>query len=131
MDTTRATHPPSSAGLSDARTSDGRPVPADLAQLGIRPSDVQVISEYCDTVSELLMRSQAEISRWKGLGDPGGERVAIACRRRGFPLGCVPDARARDAPQARPPSRASPADKRRASLAALDAAIATLEAQDA
>jgi hypothetical protein len=70
-----------------------KPIPADMAKLGIRAADVQVIAQYCDSVPDLLMRSKAEISRWKGLGDPGGDRVATACRRAGFPLGCVPDTR--------------------------------------
>jgi hypothetical protein len=85
---------------ADTLTRDGRPVPADLTRLGIRPSDVVIIAEYCDTPAELLMRSQAEISRWRGFGDPGGERVAKACARAKFPLGCVEDTRSKPEPRA-------------------------------
>lgn len=52
--------------------------------------DLAIIVEYCDSPAELLMRSEAEISRWRGLGPPGAERIAKKCRRAGWPLGCVP-----------------------------------------
>jgi hypothetical protein len=91
---------------SEPRTRDGRLVP-DLGALRIRPSDAAIIAEYCDGPADLLMRSQAEVSRWRGLGDPGGERIAKACARAGFPLGCVADTRVREEPRARgsPPLR--------------------------
>jgi hypothetical protein len=75
-----------------------RKPPEDFAPLGLRPMDLGVIAEYCDTPEDLLCRTQAEISRWRGLGDPGGERVAKACSRAGWPLGSVPRPAATNAP---------------------------------
>ena len=71
------------------RTRDGRDLPPDLGALGIRPADAQVLAEYVDDVAELLEKTTEEIRRYPRLGPPGAARIAKACERAGFPLGCV------------------------------------------
>ena len=55
----------------------------------IRPADAQVLAEYVDDAAELLEKTQDELRRYPRLGPPGASRIAKACERAGFPLGCV------------------------------------------
>ena len=71
------------------RTRDGRDLPPDLGALGIRSADAQVLVEYVDDAAELLALTYEEIRRYPRLGPPGAARIAKACERAGYPLGCV------------------------------------------